>query len=72
MVYKEIEWKNYKGVLLPLTAQHHSVNLSKKEQNELLKKSGVHLIKWVNEWDNQLPTNYWYVIKDSFGGLAEL
>ena len=41
MVYKEIEWKNYKGVLLPLTAQHHSVNLSKKEQNELLKKSGV-------------------------------
>lgn len=72
MVYKEIEWKNYKGVLLPLTAQHHSVNLSKKEQNELLKKSGVHLIKWVNEWDNPLPTNYWYVIKDSFGGLAEL
>lgn len=72
MVYKEIEWKNYKGVLLPLTAQHQSVNLSKKEQNLLLKKSGVHLIRWVNEWDNSLTTNYWYVIKDSFGGLAEL
>lgn len=72
MIYKDIEWKYYKGVLLPITPQHHPVCLTREEQRELLKKSGVYLVRWINEWDNPKPTNYWYVIKDSFSGLNEL
>ena len=34
MVFKDIEWKNYKGVLLPAIPQHQAVYLSKEEQKE--------------------------------------
>ena len=71
MVYKEIEWKNYKGVLLPVTPPHRTISLSKKEQNELLKLSGAYLIRWISEWDLPYKTNYWFIIKDSFGGFEE-
>ena len=71
MVYKEIEWKNYKGVLLPVTPQHQSIYLTEKEQKELLKRSGVHIIRWMNEWDTPKATNFWYIIKDHFGGFEE-
>lgn len=72
MIFKDIEWKNYKGVLLPVTPQHQPIGLTNKEQKEILKLSKAYLIKWVNEWDCSKPTNYWYVIKDSFGEFAEL
>ncbi len=71
MNYKNIEWKKYKGVLLPVVPPHQTIYLSKEEQKDLLKLSNAHLIRWISEWDIPAETNYWYIIKDSFNGFNE-
>lgn len=45
--------------------------LSRSEAKELLKKGGL-FVRNVFNFDTSQETSFWYVIKDSFGGLEEL
>jgi len=69
--YKGIKWYYYQGALLPRVAPHYEINLTPKEQKELLKKSKALFIRYTNEWDRD-GGEFWYVIKDNFGGMEEL
>lgn len=45
--------------------------LSKAKCEEMLKRGGV-LVRCCYDFDCSEPTNFWHVIKDSFGGMDEL
>jgi hypothetical protein len=66
--YKGIEWYYYQGALLPRVPPHYEVNLTSKEQKELLKKSKALFLRYTNEWDRD-GGEFWYVIKDKKEGL---
>ncbi len=68
MIYKNIEWFYYQGVLLPKTPPHQEITLSKKEERALLKKSKAPLLRYTTEWDRDFGA-FWYVIKDTKEGL---
>ena len=65
MNYKNIEWKNYHGALLPKTAPHIKIDLTSQEQNELLKLSNAYFLRYISNWDMEQESAFWYVIKDS-------
>jgi hypothetical protein len=66
--YKGIKWYYYQGALLPRVPPHYEVNLTKKEQKELLKLSKALFLRYTNEWDRD-DGEFWYVIKDKKEGL---
>lgn len=47
------------------------INLSEEDAKELLSISNAYMIRYTNEWDRE-SGEFWYLIKDSFGGLEEL
>jgi len=61
--YKGINWYYYQGALLPRVPPHYEINLTSKEQKELLKKSKALFLRYTNEWDRD-GGEFWYVIKD--------
>lgn len=65
------EWFVYQGVLLPKTPPHIQISLTRDEAKRLLKKSNALLLRYTTEWDRR-EGEFWYVIKDSFGGMEEL
>jgi len=69
--FKGIKWYFYQGMFLPKNPPHQKIVLSKNEQSELLKKSKAYLLRWTSDWDG-VKSEFWYVIKDCFGGLDEL
>ncbi len=70
--YKGIKWTNYQGALIPVVAPHESVNLLKQDTRFLLKTSNAYFLRWIDKWDIKEKTDFWYVIKDNFEGMAEL
>jgi len=71
--YNKINWIKYKNFMLsPYVSPHISINLSKNDSKELITKSGAKLLRWVSDWDSPKEGEFWYTIKDSFGGLEEL
>lgn len=68
----EVIWENYHGVLRPEVAPHVLVSVSRKEARQLIRRKKAYLLSYVSDWDCEEETNYWYVIKDSFGDFAEL
>src|SRR6056297_1877760 len=69
--YKDSNWFMHQGVLLPMTPPHAEIKLNRHEQKDLLKKTGARFIRWTNRFDKEY-SEFWYIIKDSFGGLEEL
>lgn len=72
MIYKNIQWKYYHGALLPKTAPHIKIELTKNEEQELARLSKSYFVRYVSDWDKKEESQFWYVIKDKFGGLEEL
>ena len=66
-----VDWYLYQWALLPRTAPHINIELSQKEKKELLKKSKAFFLRYTNKWNSE-KSEFWYVVKDSFGGLPEL
>lgn len=56
---------------MPKTPPHIQINLDTYEAKILLKKSHALLLRYTTEWDRG-EGDFWYVIKDSFGGMEEL
>lgn len=71
MQFKGTEWKKYHGALLFGRAPHISIELTKDDKIKLLDKSKAYFLRWISEWDTR-ESEFWYVIKDSFGGMEEL
>ncbi len=69
--YKNIKWFIHHGVLLPMAPPDTEIDLGRQDQNHLLKKTGARFIRWTNQFDKEY-SEFWYIIKDSFGGLEEL
>jgi len=72
MIYKNIQWKYYHGALLPEVAPHVKIELTENEEHELVKLSKLYFIRYVSNWDKKEESQFWYVIKDKFGGMEEL
>jgi hypothetical protein len=69
--YKNINWFLHHGVLLPMAAPEFEIELDKQDQQYLLKKTRARFIRWTSEFDKD-ESSFWYIIKDSFGGMEEL
>lgn len=65
------DFKLYKNAWISCRAPHLTKQKTKKECAALLKQGGL-LVR--NEFDFNLPyeTDFWFIIKDTFGGMAEL
>jgi hypothetical protein len=67
--FKDITWRHYHGALIPAVAPHIGVNLTQKEQKELLKLSKAYFIRYVTDFDIKQESSFWYVIKDESENL---
>ena len=70
--FKGIRWKEYNGALLPDAPANTEIKLTKAERRKLAGKTGAYFIRWISDWDRGKESSFWYVIKDSFGGMEEL
>ena len=64
------DYRLYKGAWVCID-ELHSNKLSRMECKKLLSHGGL-FVRNVYDFDTPTPTSFWYVIKDSFGGLEEL
>lgn len=64
-------YRYYKGAWIFAHDPHLESKLSDKEVAELLSKGGL-VVRNVYDFDCKEETSFWYVIKDSFGGMEEL
>ncbi len=69
--YKNIEWINKQGALIPRNVPHKILSLTKEEEKELLKISGAYFLRWNSTFDTS-ESDFWYIIKDTISGLEEL
>lgn len=65
------KYRLYKGAWIYGHNPHKELRLSDEDVKLLLKKGGV-MVRNVYDFDCSEETSFWYVIKDSFGGMAEL
>jgi hypothetical protein len=61
----------YKGCWLSKCPPHSSCYLKIDKCGKLLNRGG-YLLRNVYDWDCEHETSFWFVIKDSFGGMEEL
>lgn len=54
-----------------ISAPHYNERLSDEQCDALLKKGGW-MVRNTYDFDQKEESNFWYLIKDSFGGLEEL
>lgn len=65
------KYRCYKGAWIFAHDPHLESKLSDKEVSEMLNKGGL-MVRNVYDFDCKEETSFWYVIKDSFGGMEEL
>ena len=53
-----------------ISCPHFKVRLNDNQCNDLLKKGGW-LVRNTYDFDQKKPSDFWYIIKDSFGGMEE-
>ena len=71
ITYKNVNWVNYQGMLIPDIPPHQLVEFKRDECKSLLKNSRAHLVRWISEWDKTEKSEFWYIIKDEYKGLEE-
>ena len=65
------KFRYYKGAWIFAHDPHLESKLSDKEISALLNKGGL-MVRNVYDFDCKEDTSFWYVIKDTFGGMEEL
>ncbi len=65
-----MNWIELSGALIPGHMPHNIASPTEREINLLLKRS--YFVRWNSSFDTGVDGNFWYVIKDSFGGFDEL
>lgn len=66
-----VEFTRYKGFWLAKNNITKGLYLKPEEAKQIL-AGGGYFIRNTYNWDKAIPTQYWYIIKDSFGGIEEL
>lgn len=56
------EWKKYNGALIPIRPPHINSNI--ENISLLIKLENAFLARWVTEFDDEVATEFWYVICD--------
>lgn len=69
--YNNIKWFLHHGVLLPMVPPDVDIQLNSQDQTFLHKRTKARFIRWTSQFDKQ-DGEFWYIIKDSFGGIEEL
>lgn len=64
-------YKLYKGAWIIESDSHLEKQLNSLDKNSLLSKGGI-MVRNTYDFDCPEVTSFWYVIKDSFGGMEEL
>lgn len=64
-------YRLYKGAWIFESDPHHEKQLSLQEAKQLLSTGGI-MIRNTYDFDCKKETPFWYVIKDTFGGMEEL
>jgi len=64
-------YRLYKGTWIFKQDPNREKELSRKDADELLSQGGL-MVRNTYNFDCSEETNFWYVIKDSFGGMEEL
>lgn len=65
------KYRNYKGAWVFANDPHKEVLLSNSDVSSLLRSGGM-MVRNAYDFDCKEETSFWYVIKDSFGGMEEL
>lgn len=65
------KYRLYKGAWVVESHPHKSTKIVKKQAIKIL-AGGGYFLKNVYDFDNSSNHSYWYLIKDSFGGIEEL
>lgn len=71
IMFKKILWLYKQGALIPYQSPHKAISLNGEEEKELLSISNAYFIRYNSSFDIE-ESQFWYIIKDSFGGLEEL
>lgn len=64
-------YKLYKKAWIYRGAPHHAKKLSKTECTAILRQGGL-FVRNEFDFDSDEKTSFWFIIKDTFGGMAEL
>ncbi len=65
-----LDYTNYRNAWRYNAAPHEEQKLEEKEWKKLLKQGGLFVRNTYN-FDQKQESNFWYVIKDSFGGMED-
>lgn len=65
------EFELHKGIWRSIRNPHLCEKINKSFAKDLLKRGGL-IVRNLYDFDNDIETSYWYVIKDNFGGMDEL
>ena len=57
---------------MPRVNPHRNITLTKEDSEILLKESGALFLRYTDEWDRKEESDFWYIVKDEFQGMAEL
>lgn len=67
----QLDYRYYKGAWIYAHDPHFEKKLKSEEIDNLFAKGGM-MVRNVYDFDSKAETSFWYVIKDSFGGMEEL
>lgn len=65
------DYRCYKGAWIFARNPHLEQRLSNEDKHSLFANGGL-VIRNIFDFDSKCETSFWYVIKDSFGGMEEL
>lgn len=70
-------WRYYRGAAVPTAAPHEAINTVPLHDGSLWDKKAllggnIQFIRYITDFDKSEESSFWYVNKDSFGGMEEL
>jgi hypothetical protein len=69
--FKNIHWKLYRKALIPDEPPHRTIDCATGDCQKLLQLTPAWLIRWPSNWDKEVTSAFWFVIKDHYNGFGE-
>ncbi len=66
------KWRLYQKMLISAVSPHLQEKIDGDEIKEVFRLNKPLLIRWSTDWDMDIKSAWWYVIKDEFRGFDEL
>lgn len=66
-------WRYYNHAAMPSVPPHEQIDDTPLVNGQIWRiHSGTLLARWVTDWDSTVPTNWWYIIKDTRFDMSSL